>query len=159
MLSFLVLCIIAAFWSTQALKCTPEENGFNATAKIAHAPIPLTVEWQTFYFTNTNSTAFPTFEFDVVGLPCVVQVADAYCPGDTFGIYWDGAIIPSLTVPPTLVSCAVNNPDPNDTFATLPWSWSIIPVFTLGPAIPIQIVATSSPFTAGAAAVRIQCAV
>lgn len=139
--------------STHATGCSSANNGYNPQDKLGQDTIlPLTYEWQKFYFTNTNSAGFPKFT-DLLVTNCQVQVVDLYCPGDILSIVIGSEFV-SPTILPNNITCDISSSDPTVAMANGEWGKTCGPFQAVTNGSIVYAVVESSPFTAGAGAIR-----
>lgn len=128
-------------------------NGYEAINKSPEAELvnlDVGAGWYPFTFTNVGSRGSCSFAFTTTVLT-ILKVTDAFCPGDAFAIY-DNKVL--LGVTPNVANyCANKTPEPSLAFSSVGWSnghWYLPPGAHL-----IEIVMTSSPWTAGSAYLRV----
>ena len=75
-----------------SLLCTTAFAAFNGPlpkAMSAQKSISADDGWHMFYFTNPNVLAVPQFTI-CTNTPILLRVTDAFCGGDTFGVFANG---------------------------------------------------------------------
>ena len=116
-------------------------------------------QWSYFYFTNSGTTAFPSFSFSIgLSILATIDIQDIYCSGDRFLFNLQGGLGVNTNY---TTSSLAGSPSCSTAYTTDPSvasgnsAFSKYSLLLLGPgSYTITVYALASPFTAGAAAIR-----
>lgn len=134
-------------------------NGYVPSKAASASPVILTSQWQYFYFTNTGSVAFPQFLLPANATPAEVRITDLFCAGDIFNYNITSLLLNTTgttSIPEGSPSCSNYTTDPEVASNDLNLRWSSSALAFLAPLDYLfTIYPISSPFTAGAGAIRL----